>query len=123
MGSRMNANHRPEALELLQRRWHVVWRLRRAAHQSAVPEDGRKECDIVERGDFWRTSNKQLNFVQHVIPCSSKSAVPPRRGRQRTVRLRRRRGHPPQVAARLRCAYLSVSAHGPVYAQGVKENV
>jgi type I restriction enzyme M protein len=26
-----------------------------------------KECDIVERGDFWTTtSNKQLNFVQHV---------------------------------------------------------
>src|SRR3569833_1755623 len=123
MGSRMNAYHRPEALELLQRRWHVVWRLRRAAHLTAVPEDGRKERDIVARGDFWPTSNKQLNFVQHVYPCFSFTAVPPRRGRQRTVRLRRRRGHPPHVAACMRCAYLTVSAHGPVYAQGVKENV
>src|SRR3569832_341764 len=123
MGSRMNAYHRPEAQEQLQRRWHVVWRLRRAAHLSAVPEDGRKERDNVERGDFWPTSNKQLNFVQHVKPFSSKTAVPPRRGRQRTVRMRRRLGHPPQVAASMRCAYLTVSAHEPVYAQGVKENV
>src|SRR3569832_2264550 len=102
MGSRMNAYHRPEALELQQRRWHVVWRLRRAAHLSADPEDGRKERDIVERGEIWPTSNKQLNFVHQVNPCSSKSAGPPRRGRQRTVRMRRWLGHPPQVAARMR---------------------
>jgi len=36
---------------------------------TIVGEEGRasKERDIVERGDFWTTtSNKQLNFVQHV---------------------------------------------------------
>lgn len=36
---------------------------------TIVGEEGKvsKERDIVERGDFWTTtSNKQLNFVQHV---------------------------------------------------------
>src|SRR3569833_2503679 len=117
MGSRMIVFLCLVVLVLLQRRWHVVRRLRRAAHLSAVPDDGRNERDIVERGDFWPTSNKQLNFVQHVKPCSSKTAVPPRRGRQRTVRMRRRRGHPPQVAARMRRAYLTESAHRPDNAQ------
>src|SRR3569832_1117303 len=121
MGSRMNAYHRPEALELLQRRWHVVWRLRRAAHLSAVPEDGRKERDIVERGDFWPTSHKQLNFVQHVKPCSRKTTKPPQQNQQQTERMRRKRSQPPQKAARMRCAYLTVSAHGPVYAQNEKK--
>src|SRR3569833_1890919 len=123
MGSRMNAYHRPEALELLQRRWHVVWRLRRAAHLSAVPEDGRKARDIVESGDFWPTSNKQLNIVQHVKHCSRKPAVPPRRGRQRSFLMRCRRGQPQHAAASLRCSFLTVSAFGPGFGEGVKEIV
>src|SRR3569832_2654920 len=46
MGSRMNAYHRPEALELLQRRWHVVWRLRQAAQlppacETLLKQNGR----------------------------------------------------------------------------------
>src|SRR3569832_1496142 len=67
--------HRPEALELLQRRWHVVWRLRRAAHLSAVPEDGRKGRDIVVRGVFLTTLNMQLtsssmlNHAHAIRPC------------------------------------------------------
>lgn len=41
----------------------------RKSSTTIVGEEGKvsKERDIVERGDFWTTtSNKQLNFVQHV---------------------------------------------------------
>ena len=54
------------------------------------------------REDFWATtSNKQLNFLQHVRSPADDQR--PRRGRragQRAVRGRRRRDHPPQAARR-----------------------
>jgi type I restriction enzyme M protein len=87
-----------------------------------VGEDGRagSEKDIVERDDFWATtSNKQLNFVQH-IKTLLKSEWPRGRGAagQRAVRRRRGRDHPPQAAARVRPAHPAAPAHRAVLRPG-----
>jgi type I restriction enzyme M protein len=87
-----------------------------------VGEDGKTftEKDIVERDDFWATtSNKQLNFVQHTKNAAE--IARPRRGggaRQRAVRGRRRRDHPPQADARMRRAHPAPPADGPVLRAG-----
>ena len=64
------------------------------------------------RDDFWAsTSNKQLNFVQHVKTLLEDQR--PRRGRrarQRAVRGRRRRDGPPQAAARVRRPHAAAAA-------------
>jgi type I restriction enzyme M protein len=91
-----------------------------------VGEDGKvsTEKDIVERDDFWATtSNKQLNFVQHIKtllkPHGRAAVVVPRSyANERAVRRRRRRNHPPQADARVRRAHPAAPAHGPVLRAG-----
>jgi type I restriction enzyme M protein len=59
-----------------------------------VGEDGRTttEKDIVERDDFWATtSNKQLNFVQHITNRRSRLGRP--KAARRASRRPRRRVH------------------------------
>jgi type I restriction enzyme M protein len=92
-----------------------------------VGEDGRTstEKDIVERDDFWATtSNKQLNFVQHIktllnIPGRAAVVVPDNvlfeGGAGETIR--RKLLHECEVHTLLRLPT------GLFYAQGVKANV
>jgi type I restriction enzyme M protein len=92
-----------------------------------VGEEGKvsKERDIVERGDFWTTtSNKQLNFVQHVktlLKQNSRAAVVVpdnvlfEGGAGETIR--RKLLHECDVHTLLRLPT------GLFYAQGVKANV
>jgi type I restriction enzyme M protein len=92
-----------------------------------VGEDGRTttEKDIIERDDFWATtSNKQLNFVQHIktllgIHGRAAVVVPDNvlfeGGAGETIRQ--------QAFARVRGAYAAAPADGLFYAQGVKANV
>ena len=84
------------------------------------PPFGRSSSDSYEREDFWATTrNKQLNFVQHVVE-------PPQGGRnggcsgarQRPVRSRSGRDHPPPVAARLRGPHPATPADGHLLRPG-----
>jgi type I restriction enzyme M protein len=110
--------------------------LRRGAHQPALrpqvehPRGGRGRRHrprgiTYEREDFWATTtNKQLNFVQHVKSLLKIARA--RRGggaRQRAVRGRRGRDHPPQAAAECDVHTLLRLPTGIFYAQGVKANV
>ena len=79
-----------------------------------VNEEGeaKRESQIIVRDDFWTsTSNKQLNFVQHVKTILA-DPRPGRggRARQRAVRGRRGRDGPPQAAARVRRAHPAAAA-------------
>jgi type I restriction enzyme M protein len=94
---------------------------------TIVGEEGKvsKERDIVERGDFWTTtSNKQLNFVQHVKTLLKENGraavvVPDNvlfeGGAGETIR--RKLLHECEVHTLLRLPT------GVFYAQGVKANV
>ncbi len=79
-----------------------------------------KERETYERDDFWATtSNKQLNFLQHVKTLSQDQR--PRRHRragQRAVRGRGRGDRPAQALARVRCAYAPASADRPLLRPG-----
>ena len=86
----------------------------RKSSMTVVNDEGEVEREdlVVVRDDFWAsTSNKQLNFVQHVKTLLDDQR--PRRGRrarQRAVRGRRRRDGPPQAAARVRRAHAAAAA-------------
>ena len=71
-----------------------------------------KQNLTVVRDDFWAsTSNKQLNFVQHVQdPAEDRRPVRRGRARQRAVRGRRRRDDPPQAAPRVRRPHAAAPA-------------
>ena len=66
----------------------------------------------VVRDDFWAsTSNKQLNFVQHIrTMLKVERHGRGRRARQRAVRGRRRRDDPPPAAARVRRPHAAAPA-------------
>ena len=77
------------------------------------------EKDVIERDDFWATtSNKQLNFVQHI------KTLLKQHGRAAVVLPdnvllgRCRRDHSQKAAARVRCAYDSSFAYWPVLRAG-----
>ena len=84
--------------------------------------DGKRttEKDVIERDDFWATtSNKQLNFVQHIKtllkvngPCRCRIA------RQRAVRGRCGRNHPAKAVARVRAAYTAPATNRLVLRPG-----
>jgi hypothetical protein len=79
-----------------------------------VTDEGevKRESQTIVRDDFWTsTSNKQLNFVQHVKSILKHQR--PRGGRragQRAVRRRRGRDGAPPAAARVRRAYPAAPA-------------
>ena len=77
--------------------------------------EGEQETDDLtyNRQDFWATtSNKQLNFVQHIRDdAENNRARGRRRPRQRPVRGRRRRDGSPEAASDHRPAHHSAAAH------------
>ena len=87
----------------------------RKSSMTMVSDDGRGRREDLEivRQDFWAsTSNKQLNFVQHIKTMLDDQR--PRRGgraRQRALRGRRGRDGAAQAAARVRRAHAAAPAH------------
>ncbi len=84
-----------------------------ASRSSARKARSREETDTVERDDFWATtSNKQLNFVQHVKTLL-KHQRPRRRGRarQRALRGRGRGDRAPEAPPRVRRPHAAAPAH------------
>jgi type I restriction enzyme M protein len=72
-----------------------------------------RESLIINRDDFWAsTSNKQLNFLQHIFTILKQhgraAVVLPD---QRVVRRRRGRNHPARIAQAGGRAYVAASAH------------
>ena len=115
----------------------AIERVRHGADQSALRQEdaasrsstkrasNRSEALTIDRDDFWATtSNKQLNFVQHVVTML-KHARPRRRRRagQRALRRRRGRDRPPQLLHECDVHTLLRLPTGIFYAQGVKANV
>ena len=72
-----------------------------------------REAQIIVRDDFWTsTSNKQLNFVQHVKTIlQDQRPGGHRRAGQRALRGRRGRDGAPQAAARVRRPHPAAPAH------------
>ncbi len=104
------------------------------------PPFGKKSCDddrqrrgrgragetsSSSRDDFWATtSNKQLNFVQHVKTLLKIGGRRGGRAGQRAVRGRRRRDGPPEAArTSATCTRCCACRPAIFYAQGVKANV
>ena len=85
----------------------------------------RREDMSYLRDDFWATtSNKQLNFLQHVRSLlDDQRSRGHRRPGQRAVRGRRRRDDPPAAAGRVRRAHAAAPADRHLLRRGVKANV
>ena len=99
----------------------------RKSSMTIVNEEGEVEREdlVVVRDDFWAsTSNKQLNFVQHIKTLLDDQR-PRRRGRarQRALRGRRGRDRPPPLLQECDVHTLLRLPTGIFYAQGVKANV
>ena len=100
----------------------------RKSSMTFVNDEGEVEREdlVVVRDDFWAsTSNKQLNFVQHVKTLLGDQR--PRRdgrARQRALRGRRGRDGAPQAArTSATCTRCCACRPAIFYAQGVKANV
>ena len=79
-----------------------------------------REALTVERPDFWATtSNKQLNFLQHVRTLLKNTGPGGHRGAgQRAVRGRRRGDGAPPPAGRVRRPHAAAAAHGHLLRPG-----
>ena len=95
------------------KRWSVVLSnppFGRKSSLTMVGADGREDREI-ERQDFVvTTSNKQLNFVQHIMTILDINGRRRRTPRQRALRRRRRGDAAVQTAGRLRPAHPAAAA-------------